>query len=102
MSTSPTYSLDVVRQLLRRGSFRLTERARLDGLALGFDDAQIAAVVEALRPGDFYKTMPARQMPGLMQDVYRPTVGSLKLYVKIQIRLGTRGELMAIISFKEL
>ena len=46
--------------------------------------------------------MPARQMRGLMQDVYRPTVGSLKLYVKIQIRLGTRGELMAIISFKEL
>ena len=69
---------------------------------MGFDAAHIVAVVAALRSDEFYKTMPSRQMPGLMQDVYRTAVGPLKLYVKIQIMLGTRGELIAIISFKEL
>jgi hypothetical protein len=46
--------------------------------------------------------MPSRAMPGLMQDVYRTSVGSRRLYVKIQIKGSTPGDLVVVISFKEL
>ncbi len=102
MSNSPTYPLETVRWLLQANAFLITRQAARDGLELGFDQSQIIAVVKAIRPSEFYKSMPSRVMRGLMQDVYRTNVGSLRLYVKIQVRGSTPDELVVIISCKEL
>lgn len=102
MSASPTYALDTVRWLLQADAFLITRQALRDAFELGLDQRQIVAVVEALRPSDFYKSMPSRVMPGLMQDVYRTSIGSRRLYVKIQIRGSTPIDLVVVVSFKEL
>jgi motility quorum-sensing regulator / GCU-specific mRNA interferase toxin len=102
MINSPTYALEKVRWLLQAKAFLVTRQAIRDAFDLGLDRTQIVAVVEALRPSDFYKSMPSRVMPGLMQDVYRTSVGSRRLYVKIQIKGSTPDDLVVVISFKEL
>ncbi len=102
MNTSPTYPLETIRWLLQADAFLITRQATRDGLELGFDQSQIIAVVKAIRPSEFYKSMFSRAMKGLVQDVYRTHVGSLRLYVKLQVRGRTPDELVVIISFKEL
>ncbi|MQA91340.1 MAG: hypothetical protein GEU90_14110 [Gemmatimonas sp.] len=51
-----------------------------------------------LRRVEFYKSMPAKRIPGLWQDVYRPQRAGVSLYVKLQI---SRAEFVVVISFKE-
>ncbi len=53
----------------------------------------------ALDESDFYKTMTSIQIPGLMQDVYRPRYLGVELYVKVQ--LSPERNTAVIISFKE-
>lgn len=93
----PTYSLDLVKGLMRDGSWFATDEA-LDGAgALGLDDEDIFdCVVNELAPTHFYKTMPSKKMAGCMQDVYHITYRGFRIYVKVQVR----GEAV-VISFKE-
>lgn len=57
------------------------------------------ACVLALTASDFYETMESDAVPGLWQDVYRPTYGLMALYVKLQIE---RDGDAIVISFKAL
>ena len=73
--------------------------AGLRAARLGFDERDIIACVLGLKPGDFYKSMEATALPGLWQDVYRPSFMGAALYVKLQI---SRVDDAVVISFKEL
>jgi hypothetical protein len=99
----PTYELADLQRLVRVRHYDVTLRAEQDAADLGLSRAEIAVVVLALTPGDFYKTMEAEKAPGRWQDVYLPlwSVGEgrpVELYVKLQI--GHRGQAV-VISFKE-
>lgn len=93
---SPTYDLLLVQEAVRRGDVQATQVALDGAAALGLDFDDITACVLALDDSDFYKTMEARKMRGLMQDVYRPTYDGISIYLKLQMRSGA-----VVISFKQ-
>jgi len=49
--------MDVVKALVNAGQVRATKAAREGAVALGFDFDGMLAVVLALTPDDFYKSM---------------------------------------------
>jgi len=51
------YKLPVVKAMIDAGNIRATKAAREGGTALGFDFDSMIAVVMALTPTDFYKSM---------------------------------------------
>ena len=72
--------------------------SRLGADDLEMDDAAVVAVIQALLGSDFEKSMTSYANAQVWQDVYRPTVGDKKLYVKFT--LDARNNLF-LISFKE-
>lgn len=92
-----TYSLSDIKKLIASRQYVIT-RPSLDGaFALGFDDQDICeCICDYLDSTHFYKTMPAEQRPGFMQDVYRITYEEQPVYLKLQIALGKA----VVISFK--
>lgn len=102
MSPLPTYPLSLIRQLIWEGRYRLTGSATLHASALGFTRAEVVNCIINLRARDFYKTMSSHRFPTLMQDVYRPRFEGHDLYVKLQIQSQPSGQLVMIISFKDL
>ena len=100
MSSSPTYDLDEIKELLKNEDTRyITRRDRREAVRLGYadDDAMVARVL-MLQVNEFYKTMPSENMPGLWHDVYRSNDATVTLYIKLQISFNGQG---VIISFKE-
>jgi motility quorum-sensing regulator/GCU-specific mRNA interferase toxin len=65
---------------------------------LNMDDGDVVAVIQALAPADFDKSMTSYADHKLWQDVYKPTAGGRKIYVKFT--LDARQALF-LISFKE-
>ena len=55
------------------------------------------AVIQALTPGDFYKSMTTHADHRLWQDVYRPTTEVGDIYLKLTVI-----DDVLIVSFKEL
>jgi motility quorum-sensing regulator / GCU-specific mRNA interferase toxin len=92
-----SYDLAEIQALVGAGRYRITMSSLAGAAALGFDESDVLACVLALEPRDFYKTMPARKAPELMQDVYRPRYLGVPIYVKVQV---TGDELAVVISFK--
>jgi motility quorum-sensing regulator / GCU-specific mRNA interferase toxin len=66
--------------------------------ALRMDDETVVTVIQALATADFEKSMTSYANNRIWQDVYGPTVGGTKLYVKFTI--DAAGALF-LISFKE-
>jgi motility quorum-sensing regulator / GCU-specific mRNA interferase toxin len=66
--------------------------------ALDMDDSEVVAVIQALTPADFEKSMTSMADHRTWQDVYKPKVGERTLYVKFT--LDARQALF-LISFKE-
>jgi motility quorum-sensing regulator/GCU-specific mRNA interferase toxin len=66
--------------------------------ALGMDDAGVVAVIQGLGQTDFDKSMTSIADHRVWQDVYKPSVGGRRLYVKFT--LDARQALF-LISFKE-
>jgi motility quorum-sensing regulator/GCU-specific mRNA interferase toxin len=64
---------------------------------LGFDSNGILAVVLALTPKDFYKSMTTYADHRVWQDVYRPTTKAGEVYLKLTVI-----DDVLIVSFKEL
>lgn len=95
-----TYPLAMVHALLRTRQVRITGTAAAGARALGLDAIDLMGLVAALTPGDLHKTMPSERVPGLWQDVYRPTWEGLRLYVKLQIAQRRTGALLVIVSCK--
>jgi hypothetical protein len=93
---TPTYSLALVKGLMRDGDWVLTAPA-LDTVAeLGFEvDDVYDCVVNELQETHFYKTMASQKKHGLMQDVYYITYQDQRLYVKLQVNVKA-----VVISFK--
>jgi motility quorum-sensing regulator/GCU-specific mRNA interferase toxin len=65
--------------------------------ALGLNFEGVLAVVLALTPKDFYKSMTTHADHTLWQDVYRPTTEAGKIYLKLTVAVE-----LLIVSFKEL
>lgn len=94
---TPTYPLHDIQPAARQERYLVTRRAAADAASLEFDEDDIKECVRELRPLDFHKTMPSRQVEGLWQDVYRCRYLGRPIYIKVQI--GGDGRAV-VISFK--
>lgn len=95
--SEPTYDLAELQRLVREGAYVVTMAALHGAAALSFDSDDVRSCVLGLTRRDLYKTMPAADVPGLWQDVYRPMYLGVPLYVKLQLsRRGTT----VVIQFK--
>lgn len=94
---TPHCELGAVRGLILAGKVRVTFSALSSAGAIGFDYEAMLAVVVALTPDDFYKSMSTYIDDKVWQDVYRPSVEAVDLYVKLTVI-----DDLLIVSFKEL
>jgi motility quorum-sensing regulator/GCU-specific mRNA interferase toxin len=76
---------------------RTTQTARAGAVALRFSYSEMLAVVLALKPADFYKSMTAYTEHTIWQDVYRPKTTAGDVYLKLTVV-----DDVLIVSFKEL
>jgi motility quorum-sensing regulator / GCU-specific mRNA interferase toxin len=94
---SPHCNLSVVRALIAAGKVRTTHTARAGAVLLGLSYSDMLAVVFALTPADFYKSMTTYADHTIWQDVYRPKTHAGDVYLKL-----TAVDDVLIVSFKEL
>lgn len=94
---TPHCALPVIRQLVETGRVRTTHAARVGAHALGLDFPDMLAVVMALTPGDFYKSMTTHADHTIWQDVYRPCSRAGPVYLKLTVI-----DDVLIVSFKAL
>jgi motility quorum-sensing regulator/GCU-specific mRNA interferase toxin len=94
---TPHCKLSVVKAMIITGNVRTTKAAREGAAALGFDFDSMIAVVMALTPSDFYKSMTAHADHRIWQDVYRPITPTGEIYLKLTVI-----DDVLIVSFKEL
>lgn len=94
---TPHCPLSVVKTLIEAGKVRTTQSARSGATALGLDYREMLAVIQALTPGDFYKSMTTNADHRLWQDVYRPATEVGDIYLKLTVI-----DDVLIVSFKEL
>jgi len=93
----PHCKLSVVKAMIAMGKVRTTHAARAGADALGFDYAEMLAVLLALEPADFYKSMTAHADHTIWQDVYRPNTAAGDVYLKLTVI-----DDVLVVSFKEL
>lgn len=86
-----------MKSLVAAGKVRATVSALSGGAALGFGFEEIVAIVAALTPRDFYKSMTTHSDHRVWQDVYRPRTPAGDVYVKLTVI-----DDVLIVSFKEL
>jgi hypothetical protein len=97
LSMHPTYSLTLIKGLIRDNSWRVTIPALRGAGALGFDEDDICdCILNHLSETHFYKTMPAEKIKNCMLDVYYITYRGVRIYVKLQVRTNA-----VVISFKD-
>lgn len=94
---SPHCKLTVIKAMVTAGQVRTTQAARAGAIELGFDFADMLAVVQALTPADFYKSMTSHADHRVWQDVYRPRTPAGDVYLKLTVI-----DDVLIVSFKEL
>ncbi len=94
---TPHCKLTVVKALMAAGQVRTTHSARLGAAALGLELSDMLAVVVALTPADFYKSMTTHADHKVWQDVYRPSTPAGDVYLKLTVI-----DDVLIVSFKEL
>ena len=94
---SAHYKLSQVKALVSAGKVRTTFSALAGAAALDLDFKGMLAVVLALRPADFYKSMTTHADHKVWQDVYRPRTSAGAIYLKLTVL-----DDLLIVSFKEL
>lgn len=94
---TPHCKLSVIKALVQARKVRTTHSARTGANALGFDFLGMLAVVSALTPADFYKSMTTHIDHTVWQDVYRPCTSAGDVYLKLTVI-----DDVLIVSFKEL
>ena len=94
---TPHCKLSVIKTLVENGKVSSTVSALKGAAALGFDFAEMLAVINALTPADFYKSMTTHADHRVWQDVYRAKTESGEVYLKLTVVEG-----VLIVSFKEL
>ena len=96
---TPHSKLPVVKAMIEAGQVRATASAFGGALGLGINDlAGMCAVVMALTPADFYKSMTTHADHRIWQDVYRTRIAD---GVEVYLKLTVIDDLL-IVSFKEL
>lgn len=93
----PHCRLSIVKALVDAGQVRTTHAARVGANELGLEFSDVLAVVMALTPADFYKSMTTHADHKLWQDVYRPSTQAGDVYLKLTVI-----DDVLIVSFKEL
>ena len=93
----PHCKLTVVKALVVAGKVRATHSARLGASAQGMEFSDVLAVLMALTPADFYKSMTTHSDHTVWQDVYRPSADAGDVYLKLTVM-----DDVLIVSFKEL
>lgn len=96
---TPHCKLSVVKACVEAGQVRATATAYNGARELGINDlAGMCAVVLALTPADFYKSMTTHADHTVWQDVYHAkTAGGDEVYLKLTVI-----DDVLIVSFKEL
>lgn len=94
---TPHCKLVVVKTLVEAGKVRTTYAARAGAIELGLEFSDMLAVVLALTPADFYKSMTTHADHTVWQDVYRPSTQAGEVYLKLTVI-----DDVLIVSFKEL
>jgi len=94
---TPHSKLTVVKALVEAGKVSATHSARLGATGLGLELSGMLAVVTALTPADFYKSMTTHVDHTVWQDVYRPSTQVGDVYLKLTVI-----DDVLIVSFKEL
>lgn len=94
---TPHCKLSVVKALIDQGKVRMTASTVAGAEQLGLDRAGIMAVIQALTPADFYKSMTTHADHAIWQDVYRPRTPVGDVYLKFTVV-----DEVFIVSFKEL
>ena len=96
---TPHCKLPDVKSLIEAGQVRATASAFNGARELGINDlAGMCAVVLALTPTDFYKSMTTHADHRVWQDVYRAkTANGDEVYLKLTVIVD-----LLIVSFKEL
>lgn len=94
---TPHSKLSQVKSLVEAGKVRATRAARTGATELGLSLSDMLAVVMALTPTDFYKSMTAHADHTVWQDVYRPSTQAGDVYLKLTVI-----DDVLIVSFKEL
>lgn len=94
------YPLARIKTLIRDGKYQVTRTAlRCAANDFGFARAaQIADCILGLDDSDFFKSMTTHFNSTRWQDVYRPHVDGVPVYVKVQVVEATT----VVISFKAL
>ena len=94
----PHCKLSVVKALVEAGKVRATASAYHGADELGIADLTgMCAVVMALTPADFYKSMTTQADHRIWQDVYHAKAGGTDVYLKLTVI-----DDVLIVSFKEL
>ncbi len=94
---TPHNKLSVVKTLVEAGKVRTTQTARAGASELGLEYSSMLAVVMALRPVDFYKSMTTHADHTIWQDVYHTSTQVGDVYLKLTVI-----DDVLIVSFKEL
>jgi motility quorum-sensing regulator / GCU-specific mRNA interferase toxin len=94
---TPHTKLAQVKALIAANKVRTTQSAKVGATALGLGLSDMLAVVAALRPTDFYKSMTTHADHQIWQDVYRPRTPVGDVYLKLTVI-----DDVLIVSFKEL
>jgi motility quorum-sensing regulator / GCU-specific mRNA interferase toxin len=95
--STPHCKLSVIKAMIEAGKVRTTFSALSGAQMLGFDLDGMLAVVMALKPSDFYKSMTSHADHRVWQDVYRPSTSAGDVYLKLTVI-----DDVLIVSFKEL
>ena len=82
---TPHCKLAVVKPLVAAGKVRTTHAARVGASELGISLSDMLAMVMALTPADFYKSMTTHADHRVWQDVYRPSTQWGDLYLKLTV-----------------
>ncbi|UVJ41956.1 type II toxin-antitoxin system MqsR family toxin [Pseudomonas sp. LS1212] len=94
---TPHCKLSALKALTEAGKVRTTHAARVGANELGLELSDMLAVVMALTPADFYKSMTTHADHTIWQDVYRPSTQAGDVYLKLTVI-----DDVLIVSFKEL
>lgn len=82
----PHYSLGMVKALVERGRWRMTNTAKQAALRdFKARTPEVATLLTNLLPEDFYKSMTSYADTKSWQDVYLPVLSGIAAYVKISI-----------------
>ena len=87
----------IAQSLVKTGRVRTTKSAREGATALGLDYDGMLAVILALTPADFYKSMTTQADHRIWQDVYHSSTPVGQVYLKLTVIND-----VLIVSFKEL